>query len=142
MFLGYSSHHKGYKCLNPSSGCVYISRDGVFDETVFSFAELHPNAGNLLQPEILFLPPTLRNSCGSMNLDAAKVSNIANSDLPVCAAADVTDSNRAGVLEQLQIYLVPMQALIPSRMQSLMLMHVGPQPLILMTVLALQCMLF
>jgi hypothetical protein len=77
---------------------VFTSREiGVSDETVFSFAELHPNAGNLLQPEILFLPPTLRNSCGSMNLDAAKVSNIANSDLPVCAAADVTDSNRAGV---------------------------------------------
>jgi hypothetical protein len=63
---------------------VFTSREtGVSDETVAY--------------EILFLPPTLRNSCGSMNLDAAKVSNIANSDLPVCAAADVTDSNRAGV---------------------------------------------
>jgi hypothetical protein len=34
-FLGYSTHHKGYKCLDISSGCVYISCDVVFDENVF-----------------------------------------------------------------------------------------------------------
>lgn len=27
VFLGYSSHHKGFKCLDPSEGRVYISRD-------------------------------------------------------------------------------------------------------------------
>lgn len=59
MFLGYSSQHKGYKCLGVSSGCVYISRDVVFDETVFPFKELHPNAGALLRSEILLLDPTL-----------------------------------------------------------------------------------
>lgn len=35
VFLGYSTLHKGYKCLHVSSGRVYISRDVVFDEAVF-----------------------------------------------------------------------------------------------------------
>jgi histone deacetylase 1/2 len=35
-FLEYSNLHKGYKCLDISTGRIYISRDIVFDETVFS----------------------------------------------------------------------------------------------------------
>jgi histone deacetylase 1/2 len=31
-FLGYSNLHKGFKCLDISSGLVYISRDVIFDE--------------------------------------------------------------------------------------------------------------
>ncbi|XP_071683458.1 uncharacterized protein [Lolium perenne] len=38
------------------TGCVYISRDVVFDENIFPFASLHPNAGALLKKEILLLP--------------------------------------------------------------------------------------
>lgn len=45
VFLGYSNMHKGYKCLEGSTGRVYISRDVVFDEHIFPFAELHANAG-------------------------------------------------------------------------------------------------
>jgi hypothetical protein len=52
VFLGYSTHHKGYKCLDVSSGRVYISRDIFFDETVFPFSKLHPNAGAHLRSEI------------------------------------------------------------------------------------------
>jgi hypothetical protein len=58
-FLGYSTHHKGYKCLDISTGRVYISRDVVFDETVFPFFTLHPNAGTHLCSEISLLPPSL-----------------------------------------------------------------------------------
>ena len=69
MFLGYSTIHKGVKCLDVSTDRVYISRDVVFDESVFPFASLHPNAGALLRQEILLLPTHLQsfdhggNSC-------------------------------------------------------------------------------
>jgi hypothetical protein len=36
-FVGYSANHKGYKCLDRQSGRVFISRDVVFDESVFPF---------------------------------------------------------------------------------------------------------
>jgi histone deacetylase 1/2 len=62
VFLGYSHMHKGVKCLDIASGRVYISRDVVFDETVFPFASLHSNAGSRLRQEILLLPESLQNS--------------------------------------------------------------------------------
>ena len=58
-FLGYSAQHKGVKCLDVSTGRVYISHDVVFDETKFPFADLHPNTGALLRKEILLLSPNL-----------------------------------------------------------------------------------
>ena len=42
VFLGYSSLHKGYKCLHVPTNRVYISRDVVFDETVFPFSHTSP----------------------------------------------------------------------------------------------------
>lgn len=66
-FLGYSFHHKGYKCLDISTGRVYISRDVIFDETVFPFVDLHSNAGNQLRAEISLLPESLLSSRGMIN---------------------------------------------------------------------------
>jgi hypothetical protein len=59
VFIGYSNLHKGYKCLDISTGRLYISRDIVFDETVFPFAALHSNAGARLRAEIELLPLSL-----------------------------------------------------------------------------------
>lgn len=35
VFLGYSSQYKGYRCLHPPSGKVYITRNTIFDEECF-----------------------------------------------------------------------------------------------------------
>jgi histone deacetylase 1/2 len=60
VFIGYSGSHKGYKCLDISSGRLYISHDIVFDEMVFLFASLHDNAGACLHSEINLLPLNLQ----------------------------------------------------------------------------------
>lgn len=61
MFLGFSNLHKVFKCLDVSTGRVYVSRDFTFDEQVFPFATLHPNAGARLKAEISLLPSSLTN---------------------------------------------------------------------------------
>jgi hypothetical protein len=59
VFLGYSPTQKGVKCLDVSTGRIYISRDVVFDENIYPFQSLHPNAGAQLRKEILLLPENL-----------------------------------------------------------------------------------
>jgi hypothetical protein len=78
VFLGYSNQHKGYKCLEPSSGRVYISHDVIFDETVFPFSTLHPNVGAHLKAEILLLHPTLCNIHGGERVEEPNVTNVAD----------------------------------------------------------------
>lgn len=39
VFLGYSSQYKGYRCLYPPTGKVYITQHVIFDETLFPFKE-------------------------------------------------------------------------------------------------------
>lgn len=75
--------HKGVKCLDVSTGRVYISRDVVFDESVFPFKSLHPNAGALLRKEILLLPRNLQSfdHGGDNNCDNQYDSNHASSSL-------------------------------------------------------------
>jgi hypothetical protein len=55
--------HKSFKCLDVTEGCVYISRDAVFDETVYPFNKLNTNAGSRLRSEILLLPSHSQPSC-------------------------------------------------------------------------------
>jgi hypothetical protein len=52
VILGYSDLRKGYKCLDVSSSHIYISHDVIFDEEVFLFSNLHPNAGAHLRSKI------------------------------------------------------------------------------------------
>jgi hypothetical protein len=69
VFLGYSPLHEGVKCLDVSQGRVYISRDVVFDENVFPFVSLHPNAIALLRKEILLLPSSSSSHESAHNID-------------------------------------------------------------------------
>jgi hypothetical protein len=43
VFLGYSSLHKGYKCLEMETGRVYILCDIIFNEVVFPFSNPSSN---------------------------------------------------------------------------------------------------
>jgi hypothetical protein len=62
---------------------VYISRDVVFDETIFPFQYLHTSAGALLRKEILLLPNHLRNpDCGGVSC---------NDHLPTDTTNDAVD---------------------------------------------------
>jgi hypothetical protein len=61
-FLGYSTHHKGYKCLDICTSRDYISHDVVFDKSMFPFSTLHPNIGVSLSSEFSLLPSSILES--------------------------------------------------------------------------------
>jgi len=59
--------HKGFKCY-PAAGRLYISRDVVFDETVFLFSFLRQNAGACPREEIALLPLSLLSPNASLGM--------------------------------------------------------------------------
>lgn len=107
VFLGYSVMHKGFKCLDVTSGRVYISRDVVFDEHIYPFSDLHPNAGHCLRAEILLLPEHLLNPSRDEHVDQSVINSSTNpaheSPVDVATSADAAAeiSGRTGqILEQ------------------------------------------
>ncbi|KAL5767296.1 hypothetical protein ACOSQ2_014079 [Xanthoceras sorbifolium] len=48
VFIGYSIHHKGYKCLHPS-GRVYLSKHVIFNEFDFPFKALFHSSSSQSQ---------------------------------------------------------------------------------------------
>ena len=43
VFLGYSLNQKGYKCLDMTSGRIFMSRHAAFNEDVFPFSSVGPS---------------------------------------------------------------------------------------------------
>jgi hypothetical protein len=141
VFLGYSSHHKGYKCLDVSSGRVYISRDIVFDEIVFPFSKLHPNGGAHLRSEISLLPSSLVDPImvWGIAMDATNVTMF--TDCPMQACALQVPSGAPPMLDRSVItldgsyLLAPRQALVmdlvgvenPGALIGIDLIHLAPE---------------
>ena len=96
----YSNMHKGFKCLDISEGQVYISREVVFDETIYPFAQLHPNAGARLRVELSLLPNILLNPIASFGdaklLDQCDVSMSTNGVQDAGTVAIETGENNGG----------------------------------------------
>ena len=55
LFLGYSTSHKGYKCMS-SSGRIYISKDVIFNESKFPYADLFETFTSLGQSTSSSIP--------------------------------------------------------------------------------------
>jgi hypothetical protein len=88
--------HKGFKCLDVSTGRIYISRDVIFYEQVFPFADLHANAGARLRSEIELLPPTLFYAStifGSTTIPTTDV--VDSSSNPVANPGENLEENQA-----------------------------------------------
>jgi hypothetical protein len=68
VLLGYRNMHKGFKCLDISSGRIYVSCDAIFDELIFPFASLNSNAGAHYHSDVLLLPSPNTRDNGSTTM--------------------------------------------------------------------------
>jgi hypothetical protein len=90
--------HKGFKCLDVAAGRVYISRDVVFDESVYPFSKLNPNAGVRLRSEVLLLPNHIQpNNLPTPGVELIDCSNINAPVIPVTANAPLSSGQIAEI---------------------------------------------
>jgi hypothetical protein len=81
--------HKGFKCLEISSGQIYISHDVVFDETCIPFAVLPFTAGSRYISEVLLLPEPSSNG---NNTDLPSI-NMLNRSHMLSVSASLLDAD-------------------------------------------------
>ena len=43
VFVGYSTTQKGYRCYNPTSKRIFVTKDAFFDENTFFFLTIPPS---------------------------------------------------------------------------------------------------
>ncbi|GJV11917.1 ribonuclease H-like domain-containing protein [Tanacetum coccineum] len=79
IFLGYPTNHRGYRCLDLNTDKIILSRHVTFDETVFPYGSMTPDASppynfldtdpNLMQKYMLHNMPTVGSSPVSHSTD-------------------------------------------------------------------------
>ena len=72
VFLGYPFNIKGYKLFDLQSHSIFISRDVIFHEKVFSFASHTslPSSDLIPLPRIPFIPPVFLDPISSVNANS------------------------------------------------------------------------
>lgn len=88
VFLGYNHQYKGYRCLFPPTGKIYISRHTIFDEECHSFKDQYKHLVPLYETPLLKAWQAATLSHVQVN-DDEQVTCILSVSLPPPAAADV-----------------------------------------------------
>jgi histone deacetylase 1/2 len=119
VFLGYSSQHKGYKCL-AASGKVYISKDVLFNEVRFPYNSLFSNqadcssstsasvsssipiASSFNVPTVPSSSPTIPSSTQHHNPTSLPQPTSSNDNEPI-------PSNTQPLIPNLDTYFIPYQ---------------------------------
>ncbi|KAG9444821.1 hypothetical protein H6P81_016161 [Aristolochia fimbriata] len=87
IFLGYHPNYKGYKCLDVTRNKLYVSRNAVFDETIFPYS----------QPALLLTPkPSSSSTAPLIPLLPLPpiVPSPVSSTVPIAAIPNVTHTGR------------------------------------------------
>lgn len=94
VFMGYSLQHKGYKCLDPQTSRIYISRHVQVNEGYFPFSRLQGNSpvsfSEKTSPGLSAKPPLLAQfGC----YDSTNRNNHLTSTAPPCSVFPINPNN-------------------------------------------------
>jgi len=111
IFIGYSSTHKGYKCLDPT-GRVFISKDVIFNEYKFPYAELFsgavPSETQGVSPTLTtFLPTMMSPSTSSPTANFQSPSNVTIPSSGSYTQSSPSSSNHSAPYQQHQNFVTP-----------------------------------
>lgn len=84
VFLGYNENYKGYRCLYPPTGRVFISRHVLFDESQFPFGDMYSSYHKPTDSFLLnsWKTMNLHSSIGVSDQDIAKQQEVQVEELP------------------------------------------------------------
>jgi hypothetical protein len=129
VFIGYSALHKGYKCLDPNSGRVYISRDVIFDEHVFPFDKLSspgPVTSSDLSPSNFMHKLHFNESSSNVQRDFVQLSPVFANPLDAENSANTSTAASSGLHSRLRSKLCRSRCYLPLTCPSLRLGNLHP----------------
>ncbi|CAL5401450.1 unnamed protein product [Camellia sinensis] len=94
VFIGYHPSVKGYRCLDPSTGHIYLSRHVVFDETCFPFASCSSSSSSpvpsVTQLHSFFWPSTSSSVSSFSSPSSVSLSSSAPPIVPLPVPSSAT----------------------------------------------------